>query len=212
MKPTITELTIGDETEAWRAAGFTVADDRTVRVGQVVIRLEGREGGKRIRSWSWDGLSGEGPIDGLPTGSATDPSNDAAHPDDAHPNGTTIVDHVVVTSTDIDRTIAAFESRDLSVRRVRHTDQYGPPFRQVFFRAGEVIIELIGPDIPTAAAPTRLYGLAFTVADLDATAALLGENLGQVKDAVQPGRRIATLHTLELDISVPIAFMTPEPD
>ena len=212
MSPKVTELTIGDEFQAWRAAGFTVADDGTVRIGQVLIRLEGRDGGKRIRSWSWDGLSGEGPIDGLPTLSATDSSHDPAHPDDVHPNGTTIVDHVVVTSTDIDRTIAAFESRDLSVRRVRHTDQYGPPFRQVFFRAGEVIIELIGPDTPTDAAPARLYGLAFTVADLDATAALLAESIGRVKDAVQPGRRIATLRTKGLDISVPIAFMTPEPD
>jgi hypothetical protein len=29
------------------------------------------------------------------------------------------------------------------------------------------------------------------------------------KDAVQPGRRIATLRTRELGLSVPIAFMTP---
>ena len=178
MNPTITGLAIRDEVEAWRAGGFTVADDDTVRIGQVLIRLEGREGGKRIRSWSWDGLGGDGPIDGLPTETA--PVLDAA-PGATHPNGTTIVDHVVVTSPSIDRTIAAFEARDLNVRRVRHTDQYGPPFRQVFFRAGEVIIELIGPDEPTEPGPARLYGLAFTVTDLDATTTLLGEHIGRVE-------------------------------
>ena len=36
-----------------------------------------------------------------------------------------------------------------------------------------------------------------------------GEGLGTVKDAVQPGRRIATVRTKELGISVPIALMSP---
>ena len=55
----------------------------------------------------------------------------------------------------------------------------------------------------------HFYGLAFTVTDLEAAAALLGDGLGRVKDAVQPGRRIATLRHARYDISVPVALMTP---
>jgi hypothetical protein len=47
------------------------------------------------------------------------------------------------------------------------------------------------------------------VPDLDATAAALGERLGAVKDAVQPGRRIATLRR-QAGAGVPLAFMSPE--
>jgi hypothetical protein len=45
------------------------------------------------------------------------------------------------------------------------------------------------------------------VADLDATAARLDGRIGRPKDAVQSGRRIATLHAGD-EISVPVAFMS----
>jgi hypothetical protein len=122
-----------------------------------------------------------------------------------------VLDHVVVVTPRLDRSTAAFEARGLDVRRVRPTDQYGAPFRQVFFRGGETVVEMIGPDEPPAddERPAHFYGLAFTVSDLDAAATFLGDGLGRVKDAVQPGRRIATLRHEQYDISVPIALMTP---
>ena len=205
-RPELAALTVADPPEAWRAAGFTV-EDEGARVGSVGLRLVGRDRGKHLLGWAWHGLPGTGPLDGIATMTATAGAAPAREPA-THANGVTLLDHVVVTTPDLDRTIAAFTARGLDVRRVRHTDQYGPPFRQVFFRGGEVILEVIGPDTPTGDAPARLYGLAFTVADLDAAAALLGDGLGRVKDAVQPGRRIATLRHRELGISVPIALMT----
>jgi hypothetical protein len=48
------------------------------------------------------------------------------------------------------------------------------------------------------------------VADLDATAALLGDLLGAPKVAVQPGRRIATVRA-DAGLGVPVAFMSGEP-
>jgi hypothetical protein len=69
----------------------------------------------------------------------------------------------------------------------------------------------IGPE-EIGEGATAIFGLAFTVADLDATAALLGPALGATKDAVQPGRRIATLRHRELDVSVATAFMSAGPD
>jgi len=202
--PEIVGLVVGDDAEPWRAAGFTVVEGIT-RVGHVAIRLVGRGEGKYLRAWEWRALEGDGDLDGLTTTVVSAP---VVVPD-RHPNGASFVDHVVVTTPDLDRTIRAFEARHLDVRRVRHTDQYGPPFRQVFFCGGEIIVEVIGPDVAHGDDPARFFGLAFTVADLDATAALFGDALGQVKDAVQPGRRIATLRHRDLGLSVPIAFMTP---
>ena len=94
---------------------------------------------------------------------------------------------------------------------MRETTSYGSPMRQVFFRAGSVVVELVGPDQPTADGPAGFFGLAFTVTDLDAAAELLGAGLGAPKDAVQPGRRIATLRHRDLGLSVAIALMSPEP-
>lgn len=203
--PAVVEIEVADEPDAWRGAGFTVDGD-VARVGGIRLRLVGRTGGKRIRAWTWHGLAGAGPLDGLDTRAGDlEPAGPGAHP-----NGATVLDHVVVVTPQLDRSITAFAARGLDVRRVRHTDQYGPAFRQVFFRGGETIIEMIGPDEPPADddRPARFYGLAFTVADLDAAAALLGDGLGRIKDAVQPGRRIATLRHEPYDISVPIALMS----
>ncbi len=204
--PAIVELEVADEPEAWRAAGFTIEAD-VAQVGSIAIRLTGRPGDdKGISSWAWSDLDGTGPIDGLATTNGGRTSVTPA----AHLNGATILDHIVVVTPNLERTVPAFEARRLEVRRVRHTEQYGPAFRQVFFRGGETIIEIIGPDeaAPDDHRDAHFYGLAFTVADLDATAAELGDGLGGIKDAVQEGRRIATLRHPRYDISVPVAFMS----
>jgi hypothetical protein len=73
---------------------------------------------------------------------------------------------------------------------------------------GEVILELIGGEEPTGDGPAAFFGLAYTVRDIDVTQRLLGEHLPNVKDAVQPGRRIATLRHKELGLSVATAFMS----
>ncbi len=64
---------------------------------------------------------------------------------------------------------------------------------QTFFRLGQPILELIGPKEPMGDTPARFFGLAFTSEDLDATGEDIGDALHASKDAVQPGRRIATL-------------------
>ncbi|HVN50444.1 MAG TPA: VOC family protein [Acidimicrobiales bacterium] len=213
-RPTIAEIVVGDDPDSWRAGGFAVDDDGTCRVGTVRLALVGRADGKRIRSWSLrDATPGSldtGELDGLPTTADERGPLDPA----AHPNGVRSIDHVVLATGNPARTTGAFERVGLVASRVRHTDSYGAPMSQTFFRAGEVIVELIGPDDPPpdgADGPAAFFGLAYTVDDLDTTAALLADHLGTVKDAVQPGRRIVTLRHKELDMSVATAFMSPEP-
>ena len=65
--------------------------------------------------------------------------------------------------------------------------------RQAFFRMGPVILEVVGGRKSTGDGPARFFGIAFNVADMDATAAYLGDRLHPAKKAVQPGRLIATL-------------------
>jgi catechol 2,3-dioxygenase-like lactoylglutathione lyase family enzyme len=127
-----------------------------------------------------------------------------------HPNGTRAIDHVVVATPDLDRTVAALEAAGLEARRVRDAGRGDQAMRQVFFRLGDPILEVVGPPEPSGDGPARFFGLALTVADLDATAAALGPHLGEVKDAVQPGRRIATLRR-SAGCTTALAFMNPPP-
>jgi hypothetical protein len=211
MGVTIDEILVGDPPEAWQAAGFTVDDDGTCRIGSVRVRLVGRDGGKRILGWSLRDAPAarlaDGLLDGLPTTASDAPPAAPA----VHENGATLIDHVVLLSPDLARTAAALGALGLEPRGERDTDSYGAPMRQVFFRLGEVILELVGQPGATGAGDPGFFGLAITVTDLDAVAARLGEHLGAIKDAVQEGRRIATLRHRDLGMSVATALMSPEP-
>jgi hypothetical protein len=201
----IETLTVADEPAAWARAGFTVDDDGTCRVGSVRVELDPEAGPGGIVSWTIAGVDDAGVIDGLPTVDGTRGPVEPA----SHPNGTTQIDHVVVATPDLDRTVGALRMFGFVPRRTREAGRN----RQTFFRLGEVILEVVGPsgrDAERATAPATFWGLAFTVEDLTATAAALARHLGPVKDAVQPGRRIATLRHEPLGISVPVAFMSAD--
>ena len=211
VRPGIDEIVVGDAPNAWRAAGFTVDHDDVCRIGTVRVRLVGRADGKHIRSWALRGVhveAGTDDVDGLPTATATTGATGPAEPAE-HENRARLIDHVVVATPNTVRTTKALEAIGLEVRRVRDTDPetYGAALRQTFFRLDEVILELIGPIEPTGDGPSQFFGLALTVEDLDALPGRYGEHLGRIKTAVQPGRRIATLHHRDLDMSVAIAFM-----
>ena len=211
MGVTIDEILVGDPREAWEAAGFAVDEDGTCRIGTVRVRLVGRDGGKRILGWSLRDAPparlADGALDGLPTTASDAPPADPA----THTNGATHIDHIVLLSPDLARTTAAFLAIGVEARGERDTDTYGAPMRQIFFRLGEVILELVGqPDAEGDGEP-GFFGLAITVASLEAAAARLGDHLGTIKDAVQDGRQIATLRHRDLGMSVATALMSPEP-
>lgn len=203
--PELVEVTAGDPVEVWRDLGFAVQDDRC-RIGPVDIVLDPSVG-KGIRRWGLAGGQSCTPdsVEGLPTAWRDGPTDTALLP---HPNGITAIDHIVVLSPDVDRTIASLAELGFELRRERLTDTYGAPMRQAFFRAGAVILELIGGQQATGDGGVRVFGLAFTSDDLDATAAYLGPRLHPAKDAVQEGRRIATLDKAA-GSTVAIAVMSP---
>ncbi len=208
---TIAELGVADPPEAWQAAGFDVAGDE-LRIGRVGVRLTGLDAHRRgVVEWHLRGAAKVPPggtIDGLAT-----IASDAPVPEPAghHPNGANLIDHVVVATPDYARTIAALRDAGFELRRERDTGTRTAPIRQGFFRAGEVIVEVVGPTSAPAGgtgAPARFFGLAIVVDDLDATKARFGEHCTDPKPAVQPGRRIATLQHRALGLTTAIAFMT----
>lgn len=183
-------LRIADEPAIWEALGFAVVDGVTT-VGGVAIQLGGP--GEGILGWDVEGLAG-GVLPAVPA---------AVTGASAHPNGATAVDHVVALCGDLDAAVEALAANGLEARRVRES---GGGLRQAFYVLGTALLELGGP-VEGYAEP-RFWGLTVVVEDLDALAERLGDRLGRVKDAVQPGRRIATLRR-EAGSSVPLAFITP---
>lgn len=203
--PELTDLTVAGDPAAWEAAGFRL-EDGVATVGAVRISFVGE--GKRITGWSLHGL-GPHDLDGLPTAISPEPPGEEAP---AHPNGVTQIDHVVAFTPDMDRTVAALEAARLDLRLRREGPTSAGSRRQAFFRVGRPILETIEhpPHADAAAeldAPSRFWGLAFRVEDLDASAKALGSLLSDPHDAIQPGRRIAGVRR-EAGLGLPVALMS----
>jgi hypothetical protein len=101
----------------------------------------------------------------------------------------------------------------LDLRRIREEPTPAGAPRQAFFRLGAAILEVVQE--PAEATehgdgdrPAFFWGLALVAPDLDATVAALGDRVSEVRPAVQPGRRIATLRRAA-GLSLPLALMTP---
>jgi Glyoxalase-like domain len=205
--PQLTGLDLAADPAAWAAAGFDVRDD-ALALGGVELRLGG-DGPGAIRGWDFDVPVPGDRLDGLIVPGMRPPVAQVA----AHPNGIAAVDHVVAFSPDLDRTVAALESAGLDLRRRREGPTGGGSARQAFFRVGEAILEVVehpaqAREAGDPAAPARLWGLALLAPDLDATAAYAGERLGEVRDAIQPGRRIATF-TRAAQLGLAVAVLSP---
>jgi hypothetical protein len=195
--PEIDSLHIADPPELWQQLGFTVAGG-TCRVSGVCLRLGAA--GSGVTGWALRGAEG---LRELPTDRPAACAPMAVPP---HPNGVVALDHVVVATPDIARTTAALQAHGIPLRRTREAGSPGRPMTQAFFKLGAIVVEVVGPP---AAGPgaASFWGLAFTVAALDATASYLGGRLRPSTPAVQPGRRIATLDRAA-GSTVPIAFLS----
>jgi hypothetical protein len=182
------------------------------------LGLDVRDGGCAVgRTWLRPGAAGTGPlpgwclraapdltarpplVDGIPTRWTGEPPCEPG----AHPLGAVAVDHVVVRTLDVARTVAALEAAGMRLRRELTRGEA----RLALFRHGECVVEVAGPAQPAGDEPARLWGLTLVCADLDAAVARLGpERCGPARDAFQAGRRIA-LATPQAT-SVPLALMT----
>jgi hypothetical protein len=205
LSPSLVGLRLGDEPAAWERAGYAVEAGR-VQVGTISLHLAHDPGGAGGDvAWAFDPPSA-GSIDGIATYAATAAAPGETH----HPNGVDGLDHVVVATPAMDRTIDAFTQVGLELRRTRPTTLGRTPAVQAFFWAGDVIVEVVGPVEAMGDGPASIWGLAFWCSDLDGSIGWLGpERCGPASDAVQEGRRIATMRTREMGISTRIVLMSP---
>lgn len=214
VTPTIDTLTLADDPAAWSALGFAIADDRCL-VGSVELRfvtdrfLSDPDGERGIIGWALRDIE-TADLDGLPTTLSERPPRASAP---AHPNGVRAIDHVVAISPDLDRSVAALRAAGLDLRRVREEPTPAGAPRQAFFRLGDEILEAIQEPADAVARgggserPLRFWGLALVVEDLDRIAVRLAPHVGEVRAAVQAGRRIATLRR-SAGLAVPLALMS----
>lgn len=196
-RPELAALHIADPPHAWAALGFSVVDG-VVAVGGVELWLDA--GGRGITGWTLRHLAANDDIDGLPTGVTTDPRPEPV----THRNEAVGIDQVVITTPDFDRTAAALAAAGMPLRRIRETGS----FRQGFRRLGPAVLELVeAPSGP--AGPARFWGLVVVIPDVHKLRARLAPQVGEVRDAVQPGRHIAALDE-GAGLTPRVAFMDPE--
>ncbi|MEZ5341941.1 MAG: hypothetical protein R2706_10965 [Acidimicrobiales bacterium] len=126
------------------------------------MRLRG-DAQRGFLAWEFTGLPADCSLDGLPT--LTSSTHDRLPTE--HPNGVSGLDHVVVMSPDVERTVAALQTSGFEPRRRRVIEAASPPRQQVFFWIGPTILELVGPMEPTSTGPATIWGLAVVSDDID---------------------------------------------
>jgi hypothetical protein len=221
MGAAVDEIAVADEAEAWEALGFAVVGD-AVRLGEVCVRAAGPEAGRGVVGWTLSGV-GSAELDGLPTkvvdqGAGRESPRDPGVPESgdgaAHPNGVRGVDHVVAITPRLERTVAALEAAGLDLRRIREEPTPAGAPRQAFFRLGATILEVVQEPEEIAAKngpdrPAFFWGMALVAPDIEATVASLGaDQVSEIRAAIQPGRRIASLRR-DAGLSFPLALITP---
>ena len=197
----LVEITVGSAPVAWERMGFAV-NDGAIAVGSTRIRPTGAGGG--IERWTLAGVE-DVALDGLATTVVEHYAASAGRFVPEHPNGAQRIDHVVVRTPSLDRTVAAFDDAGLGLRRTRDA---GGGVRQGFLWVGDTIVELVEAPGADLSEPASFWGLVVVVDDIDRAADVAGDALGDVRDAVQPGRRIATVRE-SAGVGLPLALMTP---
>ena len=195
-------LELGGDVDSWRSIGLTVLDDGLVPFMFTSLRIVAA--GSGIQRWAISGIADDvADIDGLPTTAV--PARDAVLTD--HPNGAIELDHVVVATDSLDRTCGAVEeATGAPLRRVRDLGHMRQGFHRV--GAGGLIVEVVERrELHDDHA--SFWGVVVNVSDLDAAVDLAGPaRVGEARDAVQPGRRIATVRA-EAGLGLPVALMSP---
>ncbi|MGA1361920.1 MAG: VOC family protein [Ilumatobacteraceae bacterium] len=199
----LVRLTAHGERRPWENIGLSFPGG-VARLADVELVVNG--GAPDLSSWTIEAdTDATVDIDGITTHLVSSSGLSAGE----SPIGPTVavrLDHVVVNTDDGERTSAAFEAvLGLGLRRVRDA---GRGVSQRFHMLENCVIEIVsGPHVTGPGA--SLWGMVLSVADIDALAAWLGPDvMSPPKNAVQPGRRIATVRAAA-GLGVPFAVMTP---
>ncbi len=222
--PKVEWLTVAGEVDIWRSLGLVATADGMIPLVGTSIRIvptrssdsdSDSDSDAGIVGWALSGVPSAGGAGGTGAGDARPLALDGlltevvdpptpAYAD--HPLGASGLDHVVVLTSDLERTSGAIaEATGCELKRIREVGE----MRQGFHRIGRggLIVELVErPDVP--AGPAQFWGLVLIVDDIDAACDLIGpDRISPPKVAVQPGRRIATVR-VDVGLGLPVALMT----
>ena len=197
-------LTAGGQRSTWQGLGLTCTDHSCLLAD---VDLVFDPTGDGLVGWTIEcDRDDEVSVDGIATRLVTPVERTPVGESRLGRQRIVSLDHVVVNTDDGERTSAAFESvLGLGMRRVRDA---GRGVTQRFHMLDNCVIEIVsGPHVTEQGA--QLWGMVLSVADIDAIAAWLGPDvMSPPKNAVQPGRRIATVRAAA-GLGVPFAVMTP---
>ncbi len=120
------------------------------------------------------------------------------------------LDHVVIRTTHPNRAAALYGARlGLDMRLDRTEPKWGA--RLMFFRCGDLIVEVVhNLNEEASAAPDKLWGLSWRVANADAAHARLklsGFDVSEIRTGRKPGTRVFTVRNNTL--GVPTLIVEP---
>jgi len=120
------------------------------------------------------------------------------------PASITAMDHVVIGTADPEAAAALYGARlGLDMALDRSHPEWG---RLMFFRCGDLIVEVAAPD--------RLRGICWRVADIDATRARLveaGVDVSEARPGRKPGTRVMTARNGTCGVPTLLVQRTPHP-
>lgn len=201
VAPVLVSVEFDGKLESWLEVGFVAGPSGAVTFGNGAVTF-GETPLLRVRNLPSGSESAI--LDGLAVGLGLPDG-----PSD-HPNGSSALDHLVIGTDSLERTSAAVHDvLGLELLRVRRAASVRQGFHR--FPTGDrsgCVIEVV--ESPHARR-TELYGLVVITSDLDGMCSGLGPDvIGVPKDAVQPGRQIATFRS-SAGLGIAVAMMTPEP-
>eukprot|EP00941_MAST-03F_sp_MAST-3F-sp1_P002749 g2749.t1 len=208
--PILTELTVGDDADSWGKAGFSITKGNYCMIGDIRINLIGKTEKKRgIISWGFDNLSEHvKSIDAIPCSHFV---RDTKQPIKLeNENRSFALDHLVLKSNNFEETNKNLQKNGFILKRVITNPKTKQSFS--FFRDGGWILEVLGSssfEEESVSKKSELWGITLVVDDIMRTKSLLKNNLSEVRNAKQKGRKIATLRHKNFGMSVNIAFITP---
>ena len=199
-------LTITGDIDTWRSLGLSATDDGLIPLFGTALRIvspEAEDVPAGIVGWA---LSG---IDDTTTSIAsltTTVVEQLAPIFATHSLGARSIDHVVVMTGDLEQTTGDVAlATGCELKRIREVGK----IRQGFHRIGRggLIVEVVQHEDDDRSA-AEFWGLVIIVEDLDEACAQLGaDRVGEPKDAVQPGRRIATIRS-SVGLCTTVALMS----
>jgi hypothetical protein len=199
-------LTIAGDIDTWRSLGLSATDDGLIPLFGTALRIvspEAEDVQSGIDGWA---LSGIDDTTTSVAGLTTTVVEQLAPIFATHSLGARSIDHVVVMTGDLESTTGDIAlATGCELKRIREVGK----IRQGFHRIGRggLIVEVVQheDDNRTAA---EFWGLVIIVEDLDEACAQLGaDRVGEPKDAVQPGRRIATIRS-SVGLGTAVALMS----